>query len=557
MDGTRGTGRVLKKAWLSTLDFDYNQELDMIRRTYRGFHIGTSHLMTTPNNKPLALIILDGWGYSQRSAGNAIALAHTPYYDEICATFPMTTLTASGESVGQAPEAIGNPEVGHMNIGTGRAARSESYRIEDAIRSGEFFSNPVLVRTFAALAASGKSLHLVGLLSDGGVHSSIESLFGLLRMARHAGLENVFVHGILDGVDVPTRSADIYVEAIEIKLADIGVGRIATLCGRYFAMDSRSRWERTARAFTMLVHAEGERSSDAVRSIRNSFLRGIADEFIAPIVLESAPDIPVGSIANGDTVIFFNHRPEGMRQLVRSLAVPDSSGAVKPMLNTVCLTEYDRDFGLAVAFTSKPTEHVLADVLTAAGIQNIKISQSERFPHVTYFFNGGTEVQSASEQLVLIPTPRSETAENQPESQSFKITDKFLRHAESTAGGVFVVNIPAADLVAETGRLDKTIDAVQYVDTCVGGIVEYIRDVGGVAIITSSHGNCEEMIKSENGEPHYLTTANPVPFHLIGGGKTHLRLRDDGTLADIAPTILGILNIEKPAEMTGRDLRIL
>lgn len=513
--------------------------------------------MISPNKKPLALIILDGWGYSQRSAGNAIALAHTPYYDEICATFPMTTLTAAGETVGQAPEAIGNPEVGHMNIGTGRAARSESFRIEDAIRSGEFFSNSVLVRTFAELAADRKSLHLVGLISDGGVHSSIESLFALLRMAKRAGIENIFVHGILDGVDVPTRSADIYVEALEIKLADIGVGRIATLCGRYFAMDSRSRWERTARAYTMLVHAEGERSSDAVSSIRNSFLRGIADEFIAPIVLESAPDIPVGSIANGDTVIFFNHRPEGMRQLVRSLAVPDSSGAAKPMINTVCLTEYDRDFGLAVAFTSEPAGHVLADVLTASGIQNIKISQSERFPHVTYFFNGGTEAQAASEQHILIPTPRSETAENQPESQSFKITDKFLRQAESTAGGVFVVNIPAADLVAETGQLDKTIDAVQYVDTCVGGIVEYIRDVGGVAIITSSHGNCEEMIKAENGKPQYLTTANPVPFHLIGGGETHLRLREDGTLADIAPTILGILNIEKPAEMTGRDLRIL
>lgn len=513
--------------------------------------------MNPPNNRPIALIILDGWGYSTLSEGNAIALAHTPYYDEICATFPMTTLSSAGEAVGQSPDSIGNPEVGHMNIGTGRAARSESYRIEDAIRTGEFFQNDVLVRTFAELSASRKPLHLIGLLSDGGVHSSTESLFALLRMAKRAGLDEVYVHCILDGVDVPTRTADVYIEALEIKLADIGIGRIASLCGRYFAMDSRAHWERTARAFTMMVHAEGERSNDAVTSIRNSFLRGISDEFIAPIVLESSPNKPVGRISNGESVIFFNHRPEGMRQLVRSLSVPDSTSAVKPIINTVCLTEYDRDFGLAVAFHSEQAANVLVDVLAASGVPNIKLSQSERFPHVTYFFNGGTDDQSDLEQQVLVPTPRSETAENQPESQSFKITDKFLRLAEATAGGVIVVNMPAADLVAETGQLNKTIDAVQFIDTCVGGIVEYILDAGGVAIVTSSHGNCEEMVNTHSGDTQYLTTANPVPFHLIGGGGTGLRLRENGTLADIAPTILGILDIEKPVEMTGSDLRIV
>jgi 2,3-bisphosphoglycerate-independent phosphoglycerate mutase len=377
-----------------------------------------------------------------------------------------------------------------------------------------------------------------------------------LRMAKRADVTDVFVHGILDGVDVPTRSADIYVEALEIKLADIGVGRIATLCGRHFAMDHRANWERTARAFTMLVHAEGERSNDPVASIRNSFLRGIADEFIAPVVLESEPDVPVASVQNGDTVIFFNHRPESMRQLVRSLSVPDSTGAIKPMVNTVCLTEYDRDFGLSVAFRSEAATQVLTDVLTGFGIPNVKITQSERFPHVTYFFNGGADTQQPNEQHILVPTPRSESAENQPESQSFKITDKFLRSAESSDGGVFVVNIPAADLVAETGHLNKTVEAVQYVDTCIGGIVEYVRSAGGVAIITSSHGNCEEMTNVLTGEPHYLTTANPVPFHLIADDQNGLKLRTDGTLADVAPTILGILEIEKPPEMTGSDLRV-
>ncbi len=511
--------------------------------------------MSSPLKKPLALIILDGWGHSSSSEGNAIALAHTPYYDEICRAFPMTTLHAAGESVGQTADAAGNAEVGHTNIGTGRSARSESYRIQEAIANGDFFENEALVRAFAELAASRRPLHLVGLLSDAGIHSSTESLFALLRMAKRAGLNDVFVHCILDGVEVQPRTADVYVEALEIKLADIGVGRIATICGRYFAMDNRMRWERTARAFTMLVHSEGERSNDAVGSIRNSFLRGIADEFIAPIVLESEPGVPVARISNGDTVIFFNHRPDGMQQLVRSLCLPDATGAVKPVVNTVCLTEYDRDFGLPVAFASVPAANVLTDVLTSYRIPSVKISQSERFPHLTFFFNGG-ETQASNEQHILVPTPRSETAELQPESQSFKITDRFLRSAESTTGAVFVVNLPAADLAAETGKLDKTIDAVQYVDTCIGGIVKYVRGAGGVAIVTSSHGNCEVMTYGNNGDPNSMTTANPVPFHLIGDIQG-IRLRPDGNLADVAPTMLSILGIERPGEMTGRDLRMI
>ncbi len=513
--------------------------------------------MTSPINKPLALIILDGWGYSPQTSGNAIALAHTPNYDEICAKYPMTTLAAAGSRVGQSPDAIGNAEVGHLNIGTGRAAKSESYRIEDAIRSGAFFENEVLTRAFATSAANDNAVHLIGLLSDGGVHSSTENLFALLRMAKHAGLTKVFVHGILDGVDVPTRTADVYVEALEIKLADIGIGQISTLCGRYFAMDGLGNWERTARAYTMLVHAEGERTNDAVGSIRNSFLRGIADEFIAPIILESAPDVPVARIGDHDTVIYFNHRPETMRQLVRSLSVPDAAGSIKPIVNSVCLTEYDRDFGLPVAFTSEASNNVLTDVLTDSGIHNIKITQSERFPHVTYFFNGGADSQQQNEEHILLPTPKLETVENQPESQSFKITDSFLRSLESHNGGVFVVNIPAADLVAETGQLPKTVEAVQYVDTCIGGIVEHVRAAGGITLLTSSHGNCEEMTSAVTGGPQYLNTANPVPFHLIADGLNGLKLRTDGTIADIAPTILGILGIEKPDEMTGSDLRMM
>lgn len=370
--------------------------------------------MSPSTNRPLALIILDGWGFSNREEGNAIALAHTPFYDQIRRDFPMTTLVAAGSRVGQAPEASGSPEIGHMNIGTGRTARSESVRILESIRNGEFAKNEVLLRAIGRLASNGRSLHLIGMLSDGGVHSSTESLFALLRMAKNCGVTRVFVHCILDGVDVPPRTADIYVEALEIKLADIGVGQIATLCGRHLAMDSRGNWERTARAFTMMVHGEGERSNDAVNSIRNSFLRGIADEFISPIVLESAPDVPLTRIENGDAVVFFNHRAEGIRQLVRSLSVADTSGSAKPVIDTVCLVEYDKDFDLPVAFEPEPATHVLTDVLAEAGIASVRITQSERFPHVTHFFNGGAIAHQQNEHHILLPTPRDESVEQRP-----------------------------------------------------------------------------------------------------------------------------------------------
>ncbi len=513
--------------------------------------------MTSPNNKPLALIILDGWGHSPRTEGNAIALAHTPNYDAICKNYPATTLVASGLSVGQAPDASGNAEVGHLNIGTGRAVQSEGFRVENAIRSGEFAESYLLISSFKRALETKKPVHLIGLLSDGGVHSSTDSLFALLRMAKKAGLTDVFIHAILDGVDVPTRTADIYVEALEIKLADIGIGKVATLCGRYFAMDSLGNWERTARAYTMLVHAEGERSADAITAIRNSFLRGIADEFIAPVVIESETDVPVATIRDGDTVIYFNHRPESLRQLVRSISVPDVAGLAKPTLNSICLTEYDRRFDLPVVFRSSANENVLSEVLADAGIPNIKITQSERFPHLTYYFNGGDEIQQSNEHHLLLATPKAESAENQPESQSFKIADKFLRSLESANSGVFVVNLPAADLIAESGSVDKTIEAVQFVDTCMGGIVDKVRDAGGVALITSTHGNCEEMINVVTGEPHCQTTANRVPFHFVSDATKGMELREDGSLADIAPTILGILQIEKPVEMTGHDLRVV
>lgn len=512
--------------------------------------------MTNLNRRPLALIILDGWGASDRSEGNAIALAHTPNYDEICSRYPQTRLAAAGESVGLAAGAPGSAEAGHLNIGAGRVVQTDIARIARAIRDGEFAKNPVLQPAMAHAAASGKAVHLIGLLSDGGVHSSPDTLYALLRMAKTEGVKDVFVHGILDGRDVPPRTADIYVEALEIKMADIGVGKIATLCGRFFAMDSGENWERTARAFTMLVHSEGERASDARTAIRNSFLRGIADEFVAPIVLEKDTGVPVATVSDGDVVVFFNHRADTMRQLARSLAVPDvGSSPAKPAVEAFCLVEYDHSFNLPVAFPPRHEGNVVGEVLANHQIANYRIAGVDRFPHVTSFFNSGSDA-SLYECDLQIDLPSVHHRDSEPEMESFKIADRALQHMNSEdPAGVFVINFSASALAAETGSLERTIEAIQYVDTCLGGVVEKVRAAGGVSIVTASHGNCEEMLGAR-GEPNRFATANAVPLHIVDDDLTMVQLREGGSLCDVAPTVLGILGIEKPEDMTGIDLRV-
>lgn len=514
--------------------------------------------MNNGKRRPLALVILDGWGHSPRKEGNAIALAHTPYYDEICEKYPRTLLAAAGLRVGLAADAPGSSEVGHLNIGAGRIVKTDVSRIADAIHSGKFFENAVLRHAFQAARENDSAVHLIGLLSDAEVHSSPENLFALLRMAKAEGVEKVFVHGILDGRDVAPRTADVYAEAVEIKMADIGVGRLATLCGRYYAMDRDGNWERTARVYTMLVHAEGERAFDAVAAIRGSFLRGITDEFIQPIVLEKDDGVPVATVKNGDVVIFFNHRGDRMRQLVKSLSVKDETDIAslsKPNIETICLTEYDREYGLPVAFRQEGEEKALAQVFAENGVLNCRVAETEKYAHVTYFFNGGVDNEHACEQRIIVPSLKKMSLEVSPEMSCFKVTDKLLRALEADENDVFIVNLAASDMVAHSGNLERTIESVQYMDTCLGGIVEKIEEVGGVAIITSDHGNLEEMADLLTGEPNNTHTTNPVPFHLIDANAADAKLRTNGALEDVAPTILGILGLEKPAEMTGRDLR--
>jgi 2,3-bisphosphoglycerate-independent phosphoglycerate mutase len=511
--------------------------------------------MTNDITRPLALIILDGWGVSPQTERNAIALARTPYYDAVCAKYPQTKLAAAGSRVGLADDAPGNAEVGHLTIGAGRVVQTEVARIATAVASGAFLQNRVLRSALGTASGRKSDVHFIGLVSDGGINSSQETLFELLRMAKREGIENVLVHAILDGRDVQPRTADIYVDALEIKMNDIGIGKIASLCGRFYAMDSGENWERTARAYTMLVHGEGERSFDAVSAIRASFLRGISDEFIAPIVIEKRIDIPLSTVKDGDLVVFFNHKPEEMRQLARSLSVPDTTSA-KPVIDTVCLVEYDRDFDLPVAFERPVENNVLARMFEQNGVRNYRITESARSPHVSSYFNCNVAASTSYENHIIVPSAGVQTLETDPESKSFKITDRMLRLIESDSRGFFVVNLPAPDLLAEKGNFEKTVEAVQYVDTCLGGVLEKVSEANGIALITSSHGNCEDMMVAVNGAPNIFPTTNPVPFHLIDPMASGIRLSDNGSLEDVAPTILGLLGIEKPPEMTGRDLRL-
>ncbi len=504
--------------------------------------------------RPVALVILEGWGYSPQKRGNAIAQAHTPYYDEILQKYPNTTLAAAGLRVGLALDAVGNSEVGHLTMGSGRIVRTDVTKVSDALRSGRFFENEVLKNAFAKAKFDNSSVHLVGLLSDGDVHSSSRSLFALLSMAKKEGAKKVFVHAILDGRNVEQRTADTYVEVLEIKLAEIGNGEIASLCGRHYAMDRDENWERTARYYNTLVHGEGERATDAVTAVRSSFLRGIADEFIQPIILEKSAGEPVAMIKDGDLVIFFNHRADRMKQIVKSLAIATGDELGKPNIEAVCLIEYDPAFELPVAFGTQNEKNVLANVFEENGIVNCRIVESYNASKID-FFNGGNNVEFQHELRLIVQSATNISIEAQPELSSFKVTDAFLESMESMDNDVFIINLGASDMVAQSGNLEKTIESIQFVDTCIGGIVEKIGDLNGVTILTSDHGNCEEMIDLLTGEPHHSNTANQVPFVVIDEDANGVKLRENGSLEDVAPTILAILGIEKPLEMTGSDLR--
>ncbi|HYX28798.1 MAG TPA: 2,3-bisphosphoglycerate-independent phosphoglycerate mutase [Pyrinomonadaceae bacterium] len=513
-----------------------------------------------PHKTPLTLIILDGFGYASEREGNAIAQAKMPFYDEVRTKYPRTLLEASGECVGLPKGIMGNSNVGHLCLGAGRIVRTDIERINHALESGQFFHNHALNAAVDNAVKHDRALHIMGLVSDGMVHSSQDHAYALLRLAKDNEVKRVFVHCFLDGRDTPPASATKYMAAMQQQCREIGIGEIASIVGRYFAMDRDKRWDRIERAYKLLVNGEGERTDDPVAAIKKSYERNVTDEFVEPIVCVRDDGTPVGTIENGDSVIFFNFRADRARQITSAIAVPGFDEFPipnRPHTHFVCFAVYDKTYPLPVAFPPEKPRNILAEIFAVKTIENYRMAETEKYAHVTYFFNGGTEREFPHEKRLLIPSPKVATYDLAPEMSAFKITDKLLRAIEGREADVFIVNFANPDMVGHTGKLDKTIEAVQYVDTCLGWITKAMRSAKGTTLITADHGNCELMIDPKTGQPHTAHTTNPVPFHLIDEDSIGVKLREGGALEDVAPTVLGLLGIKKPEEMTGRDLREL
>ena len=507
--------------------------------------------------KPIVLIVLDGFGVRVDGDDNAIARARMPHWNRFLATYPHTTLSASEMRVGLPDGQMGNSEVGHLNMGAGRVVYMDSTRITRAVRTGAIETNPSLVEAMDRAREHG-ALHLMGLVSDGGVHSYQEHLEGLLRMARGRGLTRVFVHALLDGRDTPPASGAGYLEKLQSFLSGLGVGRIATVIGRYYAMDRDKRWERTEKAWRAMVLGEGTRAADPVAAVKASYERGVTDEFVEPVVLVQPAGDPVAVMNDGDTAVFFNFRADRARQITRALALADFDGFARPRqprLHFVCMTEYDQTFGLPVAFPPQTLTRILADVMAEHGLANLRIAETEKYAHVTYFFNGGTEKPWPGEERVLVPSPKVATYDLAPEMSAREITGELLQQLDKDRFAVVVGNFANPDMVGHTGVLPAAVRAVEVVDECLGRIAEAVLARGGALLITADHGNCEVMRDPVTGQPHTAHTTLPVPFVLVQEGAAG-PLRDGGALEDVAPTILGLLQIPPPAEMTGRDLRL-
>ena len=499
------------------------------------------------NKTPTTLIIMDGFGLANASGDNAVSLAQTPVLDRLFREYANTTLSASGLDVGLPDGQMGNSEVGHTNIGGGRVVFQDLPRISRAIDDGSFFKNDAYNKAMDNCLKNGSSLHLYGLLSDGGVHSHIQHLFALLQMAKDKGLEKVYVHCFLDGRDVSPTSGKGFVQELCDKCAEIGVGKIATVMGRYYAMDRDKRWERVQMAYDAMVYGEGIHNADPVDAVAKSYANGVTDEFVEPVVCDSE-----GTIGDNDSVIFFNFRPDRAREITRAIVDPEFDGFQREFFPTtyVCNTEYDASMpNVLVAWPRVAVKNGLGEYLSSMGMTQLRIAETEKYAHVTFFFNGGVEKQYPGEDRVLVPSPKVATYDLQPEMSAFEVCDKCVERIESGAYDVIILNFANCDMVGHTGVLEAAVKAVETVDTCVGKVVEATLKMGGIAMITADHGNAEDM-KQEDGSPMTAHTTNPVPFILCGAGS---ELRT-GRLADIAPTILDVLGLACPPEMDGRTL---
>jgi 2,3-bisphosphoglycerate-independent phosphoglycerate mutase len=506
--------------------------------------------------KPVVLIIMDGWGCAPKSLGNAIAQAKTPNFMSFWERYPHTALAAAGEDVGLPEGQMGNSEVGHLNLGAGRIVYQDYTRINRAIRQGDFFTNPALQEALAK--AQGHKLHLMGLLSDGGVHSHIDHVYALLELAAKKGLDQVFVHAFLDGRDVPPACARVYLSALEEKMEQLNVGQIATVSGRYFAMDRDQRWERTALAYAALVCGEGEQASSADEAVREAYDRGESDEFVRPTVVQTASGRPVATINQGDVVIYFNFRPDRARQLTRALVDADFIGFDRgpnwPQIHFICFTQYDETIDAPVAFEPLELTNTLGEYLAKHNLNQLRIAETEKYAHVTFFFNGGEEKPFVGEQRRLIPSPKVATYDLEPEMSAYEVAAAAVEELRQHKHDVVILNFANADMVGHTGDMAATVKAAAAVDECLGQVVSEVLAQKGAALITADHGNGEQMV-DENGEPHTAHSCNQVPFIVAAEQATDWQVRP-GRLADVAPTILDLLNLPKPKEMTGETLLI-
>ena len=504
--------------------------------------------------KPLVLLILDGWGINQQVDGNAVLMANTPVIDRLLSNYPNTTLEASGESVGLPDGLMGNSEVGHLNLGSGRVVYQDITRINKSIKDGDLFSNEKLSSALAHVLKNGSSLHMMGLLSDGGVHSHIDHLFSLLEMANKAGLDRVFVHAFLDGRDVPPRSALQYITQTEKRMQELGVGKIATVSGRYYSMDRDKRWERVCLAYDALTMGEGETAPSAEKAVMSAYERGENDEFVKPTVVLSGKRA-TATIHDGDAVIFFNFRSDRARELTGALTLNDFTGFNRkqaPDIHFVCMTRYDETFDLPIAFPHEHIDNTLAEYLSNCNKRQLHIAETEKYAHVTFFFNGGLEEPYKGEDRLLIPSPKIPTYDLQPEMSAYEVTNALLDRIEFGNYDVIIANFANLDMVGHTGMLDATMNAAKVVDECLGKMLDVILSHGGAALVTSDHGNSEQMVYYDDESPHTAHTTNRVPlifFSEIEDIEIH-----EGILADIAPTMLKLLGLDIPPQMTGHSL---
>jgi 2,3-bisphosphoglycerate-independent phosphoglycerate mutase len=509
-----------------------------------------------PRPKPLILTILDGWGFSPAVEGNAIAAARKPAYDQLLRDFTNTLIHTAGPFVGLPEGQMGNSEVGHMNIGAGRVIQMDVTRIDMMIASGEFFRNPVLLDCMRH--ARTHRLHLLGLCSDGGVHAQLTHLFALMRMARQENVAQVLVHAFTDGRDTPPQSGAGYLRQVQKEARTIGVGRIASVSGRYYAMDRDKRWERIERAFGAIVLGNGEKATDPVAAAERSYEKGVTDEFIEPVTIVDDRGDPVGLIRDEDAAIFYNFRADRAREMTMALTDPKlerpSRSLAPKSLHYVTMTQYDKTFTLPYVLPPEHPDNILANVMAQLNWRNLRVAETEKYAHVTYFFNGGNEKPYPGEERELVPSPKVATYDLKPEMSASGITDVIVKAVEGGSFDVIVMNFANADMVGHSGKMEPTVRAVETVDACLGRIYQVLRARNGAWIITADHGNAETIIDPVTRGPHTYHTTNPVPLILITD-DARVKLRPGGSLRDIAPTLLAVMGESQPKEMTGKDLR--